>query len=127
MWNQRLTKQPRKWYDKLLCDQEEKRQLRQDACQLAEAQHEALLQAKAHVDDLQSDKARVAGIVGELKAALEQSVQARDGLQLTVQSLEGLKAELTAARWAGDKPTLCCRLLADFWQPSAVFRLHTAI
>ena len=99
-------------YDELLCDQEEKRQLRQDACQLAEAQHEALLQAKAHVEDLQADKTRVAGIVGDLKAALEQSVQSRDGLQLTVQSLEGLKAELTAARWAGDKPALSCKLQA---------------
>ena len=55
--------------------QDEKRQLRQDACQLAEAQHEALLQAKAHVEELQADKGKVASLLGELKAALQQSVQ----------------------------------------------------
>lgn len=78
--------------------QEEKRQLRQDACQLAEAQHEALLHAKAHVEDLQADKTTVAGIISELKAALEQSVQSRDDLQGAVSSLQALEPELTATR-----------------------------
>ena len=78
--------------------QEEKKQLRQDACQLAEAQHEALLQAKAHVEELQADKVKVTELLGELKAALQQAVQENRQLREDTGTLAAVQRDLQDAR-----------------------------
>ena len=78
--------------------QEEQAALRQDACQLAEAQHAAVLSAEARSEQLSGDNTQLHGLLGDMKKAVEALVQDNARLQAAAQPSLDLQTELENAQ-----------------------------